>query len=477
MTIKNILTCAVAAAVSTAGAQELSTTAAEQTALHVTIYNSNIALIKDQRQLTLPTGTNTLAFKDVSAAIKPQTAILSGGVTLLEQNFEYDLLTPQTLLDKFVGKQVTLERRENDATIIREEATVLANNNGTVLKVGEQILTGFGGNNLIFNDVPADLRDRPTLTMLIDNQVTDAQQVELTYLSDGLSWSADYVAALVDEKTLNLTGWVTLNNHSGTSYNNANLQLVAGEVNRAPENRYDGLTQRARPMMKAGAAPAVDMAEESLFEYHLYTLGRPTTIKDKQQKQVSLLQTSDVPYVKRLLITAGWRAWQAAGSEYVDLTTEAKIVIDNKKDKNLGMPLPAGVIRTYQNDSKGNQQFIGEDRIKHTPENESVTLKLGESFDVTAKRKQTDFKQQRTAKQNAVSTIQQTLITASYEVVFKNAKDSDVAVEYVDIFQGNWKIKEQSLNSEKRSSTRNRWIVSVPAKGEVVLTYTVEMVF
>lgn len=480
MTIKKIIVCAVTAALSTAMAQELSTTSGDQTALNVTIYNSNVALVKDQRKITLPVGMNTLAFKDVSAAIKPETAILTGGMTLLEQNFEYDLLTPQTLLNKFVGKQVTLERRENENTTVREDATVLSNNNGAVLKVGDQIRAGYGAGSLIFKDVPDDLRDQPTLTMLVDNPTAEAQAVELTYLSDGLNWKADYVASLTDEKTLNLTGWVTLTNQSGTTYRNANLQLVAGEVNRVAEPQVAYAMQRKGAAILESASPVSDMAEESLFEYHLYTLGRPTTIKDKQQKQVSLLQATAVPYTKRLLITAqdpyGWRAWQA-NSEYVDLVTEAKVVIDNKKTNNLGLPLPAGVVRTYQNDSQGNMQFIGEDRIKHTPENESVTLKLGESFDVTAKRKQTDFKQERTAKQNAVSTIKQTLITTSYEVLFNNAKDSDVTVEYVENFLGNWVLKEQSLNSEKRSSTRNRWKVNIPAKGKVTLNYTVEMVF
>lgn len=477
-----ILVYALAAVAVTATAQELSSTAAEQTSLNITVYNKNIALIKDQRKLTLPVGVNTLAFKDISADIKPQTAILSAkGLTLLEQNFEYDLLTPQTLLNKFVGKEVTLVHRETWESVVHKTATVLSNNSGgAVLKSGEEIYAGYGASDIIFNDVPADLRDRPTMTMLIDNQHAEEQTVELTYLSEGLSWKADYVASLIDDKTLNLIGWVTLNNDSGSSYRNARLQLVAGEVNQVKDTYAQYAAPKSRRVMENVAAPAVSMKEEALFEYHLYTLERPTTIKDQQQKQVSLLQATTVPYKKRLLIHAsdpyGWRAWSSS-SDYMDLTTEAKIIIDNKKTDNLGLPLPAGVVRTYQNDSQGNQQFIGEDRIKHTPENESITLKLGESFDVTAKRKQTDFKQSRTAKQNAVSTIQQTLVTASYEVIFKNAKDDSVTVDYLERFHGDWTIKEQSLNSEKRSSTRNRWRVNVPAKGEITLTYTVEMVF
>lgn len=463
----------------TAGANELSTTTAEQTNLHVTIYNSNIALVKDYRELTLPTGINTLAFKDVSAGIQPETAILSAqGVTLLEQNFEYDLLTPQSLLNKFVGKTVTLERYDGKDNLISEQAEVLANNNGAVLKVGEQIRTNQGLNNLVFDDVPDDLRDKPTLTMLIDNQQAEKQTLSLSYLTNNLNWKADYVISLHDEESLDLKGWVTLNNHSGTSYNNAKLQLVAGEVNRVQAPRYGKALQMEympKPAMVADNA----LQEESLFEYHLYSLARPTTIKTNQQKQVSLLEAIKVPYTKQLLINAydphGWQAWN--DSAYQDLKTEAKILIDNKKAANLGMPLPAGIVRTYQKDSNDNAQFIGEDRIKHTPINESMTLKLGEAFDVTAKRKQTNYNSERKAKQNAVSKIKQTIVTASYEIILKNAKDSDVTVDYQEYFNGNWTVKKQSLVSERLSSTLNRWKVNIPAKGKTTLTYTVEMVF
>lgn len=461
-----------------AQADELSTTAAEQNDLHVTIYNSNVALVKDQRELTLPTGVNTLAFKDVSASIQPETAILTAdGVTLLEQNFEYDLLTPDALLNKFVGKKVTLER-EIDNQIVTEEAQVLANNNGTVLKVGDHIRTNNGISNLVFDDVPSDLRDRPTLTMLIDNQIAEQQSVALSYLTHNLNWKADYVASLRDDKTLDLKSWVTLTNNSGTTYRDAKLQLVAGEVNRVqPPMPKPRLLQKSAAVM-AMAADA-GMAEESLFEYHLYSLGRKTTIKTNQQKQVSLLEASEVPYTKQLLVNAndpyGWGAW--GNSEYQDLTAVAKLIIDNKKDNNLGLPMPAGVVRTYQKDSQGNAQFIGEDRIKHTPENETIKLQLGESFDVTAKRKQMDFHSERLSKQNAISKIKQTVITASYEVVFKNAKETDAMVDYQENFVGSWAIKEQSLNSEKLNSTLNRWKVNVPAKGETVLTFTVEMVY
>lgn len=464
-------------------ASELTTTAEDQKSLYVTIYNSNVALIKDRRDISISKGEHTLAFKDVSASIKPQTSILvANGVDLLEQNFEYDLLSPETLLNKYVGKTVTIVQT-NPATGDSSEkvATVLANNDGVMLKIGNQIQQLSNDMSVIYDNVPDNLRDKPTLTMLINKQEDsiDKQPVELTYLSDQLNWSADYVASLVDGKVLSLKGWVTLVNDSGTDYHNAQLQLVAGEVNRVHDDAV-GASFTAQPQVMEMRVAKKAMQEESLFEYHLYSLGRPTTLKNNQQKQVSLLEAHNVPYHKRFVINAtdnyGFRRWDD-DSEYQSLSADVNITVDNKLANNLGMPLPAGVIRSYQKDSKNNMQFIGEDRIKHTPENDRIVLKLGEAFDVNAKRKQTDFQQTRTAQKNAVDTIRKDKITTSYEVVFNNAKDEETTVEYLENFFGEWTVTAQSLNSEKLNSTLNRWKVKIPAKGKITLTFTVEMVY
>lgn len=470
-------------ATSVSHASELTTTSADQKNLNVTIYNSNVALIKDTRNVTFAEGRNTFAFKDVSASIQPETAILKGDkVSLLEQNFEYDLLSEQSLLDKYVGKTVTVEIN-NPATgeVTQEKATVLANNNGVVLKIGDSI-RGLGyGMSIIYDDVPENLRDKPTLSMTVDNEGTENKNVELSYLSHNLNWKADYVANIVDDKTLNLKGWVTLTNNSGATYKDANLQLVAGEVNRVQQQEWFGVSQMDMSVKTKSSAPQ-NMSEESLFEYHLYTLEFPTTIKDKQQKQVSLLSANNVPYEKRLVVDArdhyGWRYW-GGNAEYISQDVHAKLIIDNKKSNNLGIPMPAGVIRTYQNDSKGSMQFIGEDRIKHTPEKETVMLELGKSFDVTVKRKQTDFKQidniAASKSLQSKTSNKNRNITASYEIVLKNAKDKETTVDYLDNYFGNWKITQQSLNSVKINSQKNRWRVAVPAKGEVKLTYTVSI--
>lgn len=475
-----VLATTIAWAFVSANAAEITSTAAEQNNLHVTIYNSNLALIKDSRDIQLTKGQNTLAFKDVSAQIKPETVILkANGVNLLEQNFEYDLLSPQTLLEKYVGKTVRIATTNPSTGEVSESsATVLSNNGAAILKIGNNIRPLDSNMSIIYDNVPENLRDKPTMTMLIDSQSASKQPIELTYLSDGLNWKADYVVNLLDDKNLNLKGWVTLNNTSGTDYNDAQLQLVAGDVNRVQPPGPKMAVRAAR--MEMLNTVATNMAEESLFEYHLYSLGRTTTIKDKQQKQVSLLSATSVPYEKRLEIYAtdnyGWRAW-GKQAEYIDLATQAKLMIENKQSSQLGLPMPAGVMRTYQKDSQGNAQFIGEDRIQHTSENESIILQLGESFDVTAKRKQTAFDQQRSAQQNAVKTIHKNVLTASYEVVFKNAKAHDVVVNYFETFSGNWSLTAQSLKSEQLNSSLNRWYVNIPAKGETVLTYTVKIVY
>ena len=277
--------------------------AADITAVSVTIYNDALALVREQRQLDIGTGRNRIALRNVSGMIRPETAALRGldgaNFHLLEQNFDFDLLTPRKLLDKYVGRQVTVAVVNTDTGAEkRESATVLANNEGVVLKYADRIETGIPSNGrLIYDDVPANLRDRPTLVTDFESDRSGRQAAELTYLTSGLSWKADYVANLsADENTLNLSGWVTLGNRSGTTYQNALLQLVAGDVNQV---RNDLMQESGRMMMDSlKAKPAMKpMAEESLFEYHLYTLERPTTIADQQTKQVALLSADSVKVV------------------------------------------------------------------------------------------------------------------------------------------------------------------------------------
>ena len=453
---------------------ELRSTSQDQQNVAVTIYNDNLALVKDQRKIRIKVGLNTLAYRDVSAQIRPETALLRsltnpGKLSVTEQNFDYDLLTPEKLLEKYVGKSVVIIRT-NPATGVEtsEQAQVLSANSGVVLKTGDRIETGIPG-RIVYPDVPANLRDRPTLVMSLNNSGAVQQETELSYLTGGLGWKADYVAELnaADDK-LDLSGWVTLNNNSGATYRHAQLQLVAGDVNQV-RTEMRPLAYIARKEM-AMAAPAPRMAEESLLEYHLYTLDHPTTLAENQTKQVSLLSASGVNVRKELLLHGADYYYR---SSYGDLGQKMKVGVfiefDNKESAHLGMPLPKGIVRVYKKDGAGNAQFVGEDRIDHTPKNETVRLKLGDAFDVTADKKQIDFKKlPELSKGNA-------LFESAYEIVLKNAKKVPVIVKVQEPIPADWKVLQESHKHEKVTSNTAVWKVSVPAEGTSTLSYRVQV--
>lgn len=468
-----ILSAFSAAAVA-AETDEIRSTLNDQQNVAVTIYNNNLALVKDQRKVKLNSGLNNLALRDVSAQIRPETALLrslsnAGSFSTLEQNFDFDLLTPQKLLEKYVGKNVSIVR-VNPATGAEtsEQATVLSANNGVVMKIGNRIETGIPG-RIVYDDVPANLRDRPTLVTKLNNKTASEQTVELSYLTGGLGWKADYVAELNPrEDSIDLSGWVTLTNTSGTSYNNAKLQLVAGDVNRVQENYPRPMAMDKRVMMESIAA--APMTEESLLEYHLYTLDRPTTIAESQTKQVALLSATNVPARKELVLRG---ADYYYGSSYGDLGQKIKVgafvEFDNKEATKLGMPLPKGIMRVYKKDSQGNAQFVGEDNIDHTPKNEIVRLKLGDSFDVTADKKQTDFKTlPRPSKGNS-------MFESAYEIVLKNAKKERVTVTVQEPIPADWKILKENHPSQKATSNTAVWKIEIPAEGKTTLTYRVQV--
>jgi hypothetical protein len=451
---------------------EQRSTLADQKQVAVTIYNDNLALVKDQRGLQLKPGTSALAFRDVSARMRPETALLRsisapGKLYVQEQNFDFDLLTPQKLLEKYVGRSVQLVRT-NPATGAEttEQAQVLSANGGIVLQVGQRIETGTPNGRIVFGDVPPNLRDRPTLVMSLVNTGGAQQDVELSYLTGGLAWKADYVVELAPaEDKLDISGWVTLTNTSGATYRNAKLQLVAGDVNQVTPVMQNMAREKVMMAMPA-AAPRRDMAEESLFEYHLYTLQRPTTIAENQTKQVALLSASAVPARKELLLAGADYYYR---SSYGELGQKMKVGVfvefDNKESAHLGQPLPKGIIRVYKKDQAGNAQFVGEDRIDHTPKNETVRLKLGEAFDVTADKKQTDFKKLGSSgKYNSV-------FETAFELVLKNAKKEAVVVTVQEPIPGDWEMLSESHPHTKATSNTAVWKIQIPAEGSTTLSY------
>ena len=452
-------------AVAGESAKELVSTAADREATAVTVYNDDLALVKEKRKLTLAPGLTRLSLREVSAQMRPETALLRAvtgrPISLVEQNFDFDLLTPQTLLDKYVGREVTVIRSHpTTGEERREKATVLAAGQGTVLRFADRIETGVPG-RLAFDSVPANLRDRPTLSVLLEAH-GGSQSLELSYLTSGISWKADYVANISPEGNhLDLNGWVTLTNRSGAAYQDALLQLVAGTVNRVrPQPQMLGYAMPAPSPMRAKS----EAREEALMDYHLYSFDRPTSIADNQTKQLALLSASAVPVSREYLLAGSDYYYRERYGQIGQKLKPAVFLEFANKGGQLGKPLPAGIVRVYAKDSQGAAQFVGEDRIEHTAKNEKVKLKLGEAFDITADRKQTAYKR-----------ISDNVTETSYRIEIRNAKDEAVTVRVLEPLPGDWEMLAESQKHTKESSRQASWAVAVPAGGATVLDYTVRV--
>ena len=442
------------------------TTLDDQTSVAVTVYNNNLALVRDQRGISLDKGEQSLKFMDVAAKIRPETVSLRsiskpGSLLILEQNYEYDLMSPSKMMEKYVGKEVELVNFSNEIGFTRQKAKLLSANQGAMYEVDDAIYLGHPG-TVILPEIPENLISKPTLVWLINNDRID-QDIEVTYLTGGIEWKADYVVTLNrDEDKIDLAGWVTLNNQSGTQYTNAQLKLVAGEVNIVHRELevHDFVTNG----VMLAEAPQMPMREESFAEYHLYTLPRPTTIKQNQSKQVSLLTASNVG-VKKIYEYRGntsfyYRKFRPLEKQKVGVFLE----FENKKENLLGMPLPAGVMRVYQEDSDGMLQFSGEDRIEHTPKDEDVRLKMGNAFDVVGERIQTDFEK-----------VSKNVYESAFEIKIRNHKETDVTVDIVEPMPNDWRILENSHDYVKKDA--HTVIFSVPAEKDVetVVTYRVQV--
>ena len=467
-----VVAALAAGSVANSAVDERASTLSDQQSIAVTIYNENLALVKDTRRVALDAGQNRLALREVSGQMRPETAQLRslthpGSLALIEQNFDFDLLTPAKLLEKYVGRNVrVLKTHPTTGAESFETATVLAANNGVVLRIGDRIETGLPG-RIVYDGVPANLRDRPTLVSELHSARAGIQTVELSYLSGGLAWKADYVAELnAADNALDLNGWVTLTNRSGTAYPNARLQLVAGDVNRAREEMRPTVAKSAG--MARAEAPAPQMKQEALFEYHLYSLQRATTIADNQTKQVALLSASGVPVTKELVLQGSDYYYRSSvGGIGQKMKVGVFVQFENREASRLGMPMPKGVVRVYKKDSSGNAQFVGEDSIDHTPKNEKVRLKLGEAFDVTADKKQSDFRRRDST--GAWSYV----FESAYEIVLRNAKNEAASVVVREPVPGDWTMLEESARHAKVAAGTAEWRVQVPAEGSATLRYRV----
>lgn len=463
------------ATVASAQTTQFTTTARDRQSINVTVYNSNIGLIRETRRLSLPSGRVALRFSDVAAQIMPQTVHLASltsasSLGILEQNYQYDLLNPAKLLEKYVGQEVTLvlRRYENNTEILTPvQATLLSNNQGQVWRINNQIV--INPVNIVemrFSDLPRNLVASPTLVWDLDNRSNTNQTVEASYLTGGMNWQADYVLVVNPDDTRgDLQGWVTLTNTSGVGFADARLQLVAGDVNRVKDDRE-------LDRMKAVAGRVADEAssafqEQAFFEYHLYTLGRPTSIREQETKQVSLLEASGFNVAKQYVINGQQYYYRGYNSPGAPIKEKVGVYMQfrNSQLNKLGMPLPAGTVRLYKKDDNGGQQFIGEDRIDHTPKDEDVRVKVGDAFDVVAERKQLDYK----------VIVSGHLYEYAYEVKIRNHKNAPVTVVVNEPIGGDWEMVSSSFEAEKTAAFAARFKVPVDKDGEARLTYRVRV--
>ena len=454
-----------------ASGEPRSTTLGDQTDLALTVYNSNIALVRDVRQLSLPAGMFRLKFMDIAATVNPATVHFRSltepnRLSVLEQNYEYDLLEPAKLLHKYVGKEVTLVRSyQESGTTKREEikATLLADNNGPVWKIGNEIVTGMFAESYRFPEVPANLFERPTLLMSLENSGPRKHQIEASYLAGNLSWNSDYVLTVGrDDKAADLDGWVTLANNSGTAFHNARLQLVAGDLHRIQSGMLRSEDRMYEVANKAAASP--QFAQENFSEYHLYTLGRRTSVEDKETKQISLLNAGGVP-VEKLFVVNGqsfyYHNYQNPGAPLKD-PVKVYYKFKNDEKSGLGLPMPAGNVRVYQKDSRGGVLFAGEDRIDHTPKDEWLTIHIGSAFDVVAEHKQTDYK-----------SISSHVWEMEFEVTLRNHKDIPITVEVNEPIGGDWQMLDSSHKYTKTAAFAAQFRVPVEKNGTAVLKYRI----
>jgi hypothetical protein len=438
-------------------------------AVEVTVYNNNMGLIKDTRKIRLPAGYGELRFMDVASSIIPVTVravSLSspGDFTVLEQNYEYDLMNDDKLLDKYVGRKVKLlDVNQFTGKSDTLNAVLLSNNQGQIYRINDEIFLGHPGIKIL-PSIPENLIANPTLMWLFENKRAAEHRLEVTYLTGDISWTADYVLVLDrDDLKSDLTGWVSIDNQSGASYKNARLTLVAGKVNVVePEMHVSNRSAKVMATQSYGSAP--QFSEKEFFEYHIYNLQRPATVKSNQTKQIQLFSASQIETAKE------FQTWSAAPiygrrNDIGAIKQPVNVFINfqNSRKNSLGMPLPAGTIRVYKKDESGALQFVGEDRIDHTPENESLKLKTGEAFDIMAERTQKSYSE--TGSRASES---------EWEISIKNHKKQSATVGVIERLNGEWKILSKSHNWEKVDAFTIKFNVDIQPGNETKITYKVK---
>ena len=433
--------------------------------LEVTVYNSDLGVVKEYRSNYLDQGENTVLYEGVASRIDPTSVKLrstNGNVDVLEQNFRYDLVSREKILEKYLDKKITAYQIYGDKKELIEGTLLSYSGSQVILQDKEGKILIVSISDLELPELPEGLITKPTLEWLVQSNESKNQTLELSYMTSGMSWKADYIAVTnQDDTKLDLNGWVTVTNNAGTTFNNASLKLVAGDVNRVQPAAYprNGMMEDVA-YKTAGSS---QFTQEALYEYHMYDLQRKTTLRSNEEKQLSLLSANGIGIDKEYVyddISSWWwygSGWSDAGEKKVNVMLN----FDNSEKNNLGIPLPKGTVRVFKKDSSGKLQFIGEDAIDHTPKDETIRLLTGQAFDIVGERKQMDM--------NILSNWYE----YTWEVTLRNHKAEDIAVTVLERTGGDWEITQENYNHIKESNNKIKWKVPVKANGETKLTYTI----
>ncbi|MEM1056596.1 MAG: hypothetical protein AAGI52_13820 [Bacteroidota bacterium] len=449
----------------------------EREAVSLTVYNGGFGIVREVRSLDLAQGLNDVRFEGVPARIDPTSLSLAslsnpGALSVLEQNYQYNLIGTNSVLDAAVGQRVRLVRQYGERTVVEEGVLISQPSQGRIVRLDDgRVLVNPGGTIELLT-LPPNLLSRPSLLWKLNSAREGRQRVEARYLTDGVSWKSDYVAVVNEDETeVDLTGWVTLDNQSGTSYADASLQLIAGDVRRvSPQPMRMQRRQEVYDMAMAEAAPAPE--QEAFFEYHLYTFPTPTTIAERETKQLELLSAQEVGVERRLILDASgsyfpfYRAPRpGAGGATNEMAAAVVLEMENREANNMGMPLPAGTVRVYKADRRGNLQFLGEDRIAHTARNETVRLYIGDAFDVVGTRREVENRR-----------ISNRVREITIEVEVRNRKETATAVDVVErVFYGDWEITQSSHEHERLDSRTAQFTVTLGPDETETVRYTARL--
>lgn len=483
MRLASLLMLSLLGVSSASVAAEKAVSESNKQSLDISIYNQNLALVKDVRRVALQQGVNDIAFEGVASSIKPETALLySDGLKVLEQNYDYDLLTANNIVDKSVGSTVkTVVMNPTTGENIYDKAKIISATYGMpVLEFSYGIEAHFPG-RLVFDSLPSSLRNKPTLVAKVVSDTVADKDISLAYLTNGISWKTDYVAKVADEDELNLTGWVTINNESGIDYDNARVQLVAGNVNEVQVSR-PVMARMTMKMVSYDAAVAENAVaggavQQDLSGYHLYTLPNKTTIKDKQTKQISLLEKNGVKYKKEAKLDSRLYFSPTSASSFEQVHPEMYYVINNTEEDKLGMQLPSGIVRFYENDDNGNLQFIGENSIEHVAKGETMRLRLGSFSNMFASGKVKQIKKLSEAEPvNENNRCKNIKSVYGYDVELTIANSGKTAQEFVytQNLPQDASVTGESIKGNLKSAGVYEWRFDVPADGKQVLAFYVK---